>query len=155
MPRRFSWVVPNQLAVGSFPRVSTSAALLRRQGITAVLSLTEELERDVPPEIAHNFVWDRVPIPDGAAGGIPSEEQFTQALRVLSRWYRKGHVVYVHCLAGVGRSASVCSLYLAQSQNLSLAEAVQTVKQQHSYAAPDPHQIRVMQSVLASSASPT
>ena len=151
MPERFSWVVPNKLAVGSFPQSTTSAAQLRRQGITAVLCLTEEAERAVPPEILHNFVWERVPIPDGAAGGIPTEDQFSQALKVLNRWQRKGHVVYVHCLAGVGRSASVCSLHLVQSQHLDLGEAIALVKQQHAFAAPDPHQVRVMQSFLVSS----
>ncbi len=150
MPERFSWVVPNKLAVGSFPKATTSAAQLRRQGITAVLCLTEVAEQAVPPEIPHNFVWERIPIPDGATGGIPTEEQFSQALKVIHRWQRKGHVIYVHCLAGVGRSASVCSLCIVQSQNVALDDAIAFVKQQHAFASPDPHQIRVMESFLAS-----
>jgi protein-tyrosine phosphatase len=151
MPERFSWVLPQKLAVGSFPNATTSISRLRRYGITAVLSLTENHERLVPDEIFHSFLWEQVPIPDGFTGGIPTEEQFDQSMQVLDRWYRKGHVVYVHCLAGVGRSASVCSLYLASRQGMSLADAIAHVKAQHSYANPDSHQIAVMQKFLTSS----
>jgi protein-tyrosine phosphatase len=151
MPERFSWVLPQKLAVGSFPNATTSISKLRRYGVTAVLSLTEDHERLVPDDVLHSFLWHQVPIPDGFKGGIPTEEQFDQALQILDRWYRKGHVVYVHCLAGVGRSASVCSLYLAARQGMSLTEAIAHVKAQHSYANPDTNQVAVMQKFLTSS----
>jgi atypical dual specificity phosphatase len=151
MPERFSWILPQKLAVGSFPSATSSVMKLRREGITAVLSLTENYERLVPAELGHSFLWEQVPIPDGFKGGIPTEEQFAQTMQLLDRWYRKGHVVYVHCLAGVGRSASVCALYVARCQNLSLLDAIALVKAQHSYAAPDPNQIQVMQRFLTSS----
>ena len=150
MPERFSWVLPQKLAVGSFPHTTTSVSKLRREGITAVLCLNEESEPTVPSEILHSFIWERVPIPDGYTGGVPSEEQFEQAMKVLSRWYRKGHVVYVHCLAGVGRSASVCALYLTQEINIPLEDAIASLKEKHKYASPDRHQVKVMQSFLAS-----
>ena len=151
MPERFSWILPQKLAVGSFPNSTTSVMKLRRSGITAVLSLTENHERLVPEELRHSFLWEQVAIPDGFRGGIPTEAQFGQAMKILDRWYRKGHVVYVHCLAGVGRSASVCVLYLARYQNLPLAEALAQVKANHEYAAPDANQIEVMQRFLSSS----
>jgi atypical dual specificity phosphatase len=151
MPERFSWVLPQKLAVGSFPNATTSVSKLRREGITAVLSLTENHERLVPADVSHSFLWEQVPIPDGFKGGIPTEEQFAQTLQILDRWYRKGHVVYVHCLAGVGRSASVCCLYVAQRQGMTLREAIALVKAQHEYAAPDSNQVAVMQRVVASS----
>ncbi len=151
MPKRFSWILPQKLCVGSFPQNTLSVHKLRREGVTAVLCLTEAQERTVPDDVTHSFLWVRVPIPDGYTGGIPTEVQFAEAIQVLDRWYRKGHVVYVHCLAGVGRSASVCSLYLAHRQNMSLSDAIAHVKQQHSYANPDPNQIEVMQRFLTSS----
>jgi atypical dual specificity phosphatase len=151
MPERFSWILPQKLAVGSFPNSTTSIMKLRREGITAVLSLTETHERFVPVELGHSFLWEQVSIPDGFTGGIPSEDQFALTMRTLDRWYRKGHVVYVHCLAGVGRSASVCALYLAHRQSLSLSDAIAMVKAKHSYAAPDPNQVEVMQRFLTSS----
>jgi atypical dual specificity phosphatase len=144
MPERFSWILPKKLAVGSFPNSTTSVLQLRRMDITAVLSLTEPDEKPIPPEISHNFIWKRVAIPDGYTGGIPDPEHFAQALEILTTWERQQHTAYVHCLAGVGRSASVCMAYLVHSQGMSLAEALRFVKQCHSYASPDKNQVRVM-----------
>jgi atypical dual specificity phosphatase len=150
MPKRFSWILPNKLAVGSFPHETSSIFKLRREGISSVLSLTEEAEIKIPSDLQHNFVWERVGIPDGYTGGVPSVEQFAQALSVLGRWDKKGHVMFVHCLAGVGRSASVCSLFVAHQKELSLEDAILYVQSQHKYAAPDNHQRQVMQDYLNS-----
>ena len=148
MPERFSWVLPQQLAVGSVPNNETSIFFLRRIGITAILSLTEATEVELPKGLASSFLWQRVPMPDGFKGGVPELDQFTQAMTILHQWFKKRHTVYVHCLAGVGRSASVCAIYLCQSQNIPLDTAIAAVKQAHSYAHPDHHQIRVMQAYL-------
>lgn len=148
MPDRFSWILPDKLAVGSFPTSPMAIACLRSEGVTAVLSLMEETERPIPPEIPYSFVWKRVPIPDGFKGGIPTESQFVEALQVLSRWHQKSHVVYVHCLAGVGRSPAVSAAYLVHSQGISVEKALMLVKAQHPYAAPDPNQIQVIHNLF-------
>jgi len=47
-------------------------ALLSQNILTAVLSLTEESEKPISPEIFYSYVWERVAIPDGFKGGIPT-----------------------------------------------------------------------------------
>ncbi|PSO74071.1 MAG: phosphatase [Cyanobacteria bacterium SW_12_48_29] len=145
MSDRFSWILPQNLAVGSFTNSSLSVTDLSRMGITAILCLTKKKERAVPAEILNRFVWERVAIPDGFRGGTPSTEQIARALAVLSCWHQQGHVVYVHCLAGVGRSPSVCAAYLTYTQGMNLEEALSLVKERHPYAKPDPRQIKIMQ----------
>jgi atypical dual specificity phosphatase len=145
MPERFSWILPQHLAVGSFPDLTDSVNYLKDKGITAILCLTEEAERTVPATLRQSFVWQRIPIPDGYTGGIPSEAHFAEALQVLEQWQQQGEVSYVHCYAGIGRSASVCAAYLVQRQGIKLEEAVRQVKKQHPWANPDLHQLRVMQ----------
>lgn len=149
MSHRFSWIIPNRLAVGSFPKLDQEIAYLSRVGITSILCLTEPDEVKVPKEIHHRFVWKNVAIPDGAAGGIPEVEHFQQACNILARWHKKNHSIYVHCLAGVGRSPSVCALHLMQVEGLSLEEAIAKVKERHPYAHPDSAQIEVMKEFLA------
>lgn len=149
MSKRFSWIIPNRLAVGSFPKLSYEISYLTRVGITAVLCLTDPQEAPVPQAIHNQFVWRNVAIPDGAMGGIPDIQQFQQACSILSRWHQNGHVIYVHCLAGVGRSPSVCIAYLTQIERLSLQDALGKVQASHPYTYPDPSQIRVLQAFLA------
>ena len=148
MLNRFDWILPDRLAVGPFPKSSLSINYLRRMGITAILSLTEESEGSTA-ELQHNFVWQRVPIPDGFLGGIPTESQFDQTLQILERWSDKGHVIYVHCLAGVGRSPAVCALYLSKQQAIPLDKAIAYVREQHSITAPTLNQIQVMEQFLS------
>lgn len=150
---RFSWILPHKLAVGPFPRSENHIAYLSRQGITAVLCLSEEHERDIPDEVFNRFVWERVPIPDGFTGGVPECEHFARTLAILRRWQQKGHVVYVHCLAGVGRSPSVCAAYLSHTEGMEVDQAIALVKQRHELAEPDAAQIAVMKEYLARSAT--
>jgi protein-tyrosine phosphatase len=149
MSNRFSWIIPNRLAVGSFPKSDPEITYLSRVGITSVLCLTEPKEVTVPQEMYNRFVWKNVPIPDGAMGGVPKVKHFQEACAILSRWHQKGHSVYVHCLAGVGRSPSVCAAHLTQIEGISLEEAIAKVQDRHPYAHPDPAQIAVMQKFLA------
>jgi protein-tyrosine phosphatase len=149
MSERFSWIIPNRLAVGSFPTHSYKISYLSRVGITSVLSLTEPEEISVPQEVYNRFVCRNVAIPDGARGGVPTVEKFQQACAILSRWHQKGHVTYVHCLAGVGRSPSVCIAYLTQVEGISLQEAIGKVQERHPPTYPDSAQIDVLQEFLA------
>ena len=150
MSNRFSWIIPNRLAVGSFPKLDSEILYLSKVGITSILCLTEPSEVKVPKEIYHRFVWKNVAIPDGATGGVPEVKHFQQACDILARWHKKNHSIYVHCLAGVGRSPSVCALHLTQVEGLSLEEAMAKVQERHPYAHPDPAQIAVMKQFLAS-----
>jgi predicted protein tyrosine phosphatase len=144
MPERFSWILPQKLAVGSFPDGEASVRKLRQADVTAILCLTEPAEKKVPGVVSDNFIWQRVAIPDGYTGGIPEFEHFAKALEILTAWEQQQHRMYVHCFAGIGRSASVCVAYLVHTLGVSLDEALLYVKQRHVWAAPDAHQIRVM-----------
>jgi atypical dual specificity phosphatase len=144
MPDRFSWILPKKLAVGSFPNSTTSVLQLKQMNITAVLSLTEPDEKLMPVEITDGFLWRRVAMPDGYTGGIPDPRQFAQALEILTTWEKQQQTVYVHCLAGKGRSPSICIAYLVYSHGMSLAEALRFVKECHPVSSPDKHQVRVM-----------
>jgi atypical dual specificity phosphatase len=142
---RLSWILPQELAVGSFPKNAASAAKLQAMGVTAILCLNEEAELAVPAEVSSQFLWHRIAIPDGYTGGIPDPDHFAAALEILTAWRQTGQIMYVHCMAGIGRSPSVCAAYLVHQKRLPLPEAIQFVKNCHAVADPDPYQIRVMQ----------
>ena len=57
------------------------------------------------------------------------EENLPEAVRVLSKLLASGHVVYLHCNAGTGRSPLVAMAYLHWCRNMTLEEAVSYVKE--------------------------
>lgn len=141
---RFYWLVEGTLAGCSLPGGSSMSGAnghgpkqpaevlaaveadlmwLRRQGIGAVLSLTEE----PLPAVAlqhHHLEGLHLPIPDMAA---PSPDQFRVALGFIDRWRVNDRAVAVHCLMGQGRTGSILAAYLIRS-GTDVPEAVEHLR---------------------------
>ncbi len=82
-------------------------AWLRRQGIRAVLSLTETpLAEDVVAR--HGLETLHLPVPDLTA---PTPEQLSRALLFIDTQRAHGRAVAVHCLVGEGRTGTVLAAY--------------------------------------------
>ena len=86
------WVEPGRLLAGAYPR---EPAPFREAGVTAFLDLTDG-------EFA---------IPDRTC---PSRETMTRILDRIDELLAAGEVVYVHCLAGIGRTGTVVGCYLVR-----------------------------------------
>lgn len=82
-------------------------AWLRRQGIRALLSLTETPLRQ-EAVARHGLATLHLPVPDLHA---PAPAQFTRALGFIDGQRALGRPVVVHCLAGQGRTGSILAAY--------------------------------------------
>ena len=127
------WMSPKLLA-GSYPgdrsepNHSTKVRCLLDQGVDTFICLQEraELKRFTPyiqtaqhvsrcePEFLH------CPIPDL---DVTSDDQLLIALRTLVTKLLQGHVVYVHCWGGHGRTGTLICALLVTCYGLSPAEA--------------------------------
>lgn len=122
-------ILPN-VCVGVFVGTAAEADLLQLAGVTAILSLqTDEdlkrLEVDWPALVAHcqsvGLELRRVPIRD--FDGEDLQRHLRKAVAVLRELLAVGHTVYLHCTAGVGRSASVLIAYLHWFEGYALEAA--------------------------------
>jgi ADP-ribosylglycohydrolase len=118
------WVAPGRVLVGEYPGAVSRAATMDRlrrflgAGVTAFVDLTEpgELKSYQPllpmqaPD-GRRIEYLREPIPDH---GVPSSRAaMTQILATVDGALQAGHIVYIHCRAGLGRSATVAGCWLA------------------------------------------
>jgi len=128
----FGWVQAGQLARGEQPRSECGGyAALRELGLTSVLCLREASEREnmvagrpFPPfrledEAAqcekHHLRLVHVPLPDRT---VPPADALSQALEWLEEALGRGEAVYVHCMAGIGRTGLVAASWrLAQGNS--------------------------------------
>lgn len=118
------WLLAGQLLVGEHPGSQSRAAAMDRlrqflqAGVTCFIDLTEERELPSYEELlpfetleGQRVEYLREPIPDH---GVPeSSESMSRAIGMIDAALEAGHVVYLHCRAGVGRSATVAGCWLA------------------------------------------
>ncbi|MES2504559.1 MAG: dual specificity protein phosphatase family protein [Myxococcota bacterium] len=107
---------------------------LKSLGINRVLNLLEPFERE--PGLRHQPVtkeeWEKsgaviFEVPSKDFRSI-SAKKLTQAAAIVAQELKQGHKMYVHCKAGMGRSASVVIAYLILHEGLSADEAIMAVK---------------------------
>jgi len=76
-------------------------------------------------------------------------EDLATAIDLLCETLQTRGPVYVHCLAGIERSPTVCLAYLCRYQNLQVWEALNWLKSIHARTGITSEQLRVVSSYLA------
>jgi protein-tyrosine phosphatase len=125
------WVVPGKLLAGEYPGSiidSEAPGKVRsfvEMGITLFIDLTESRElkpyAHLLPETACHV---RKAIRDVS---IPTPELMREIQQVIAAALAAGHVVYVHCYGGIGRTGTVVGCYLVE-QGMSGEEALSTIR---------------------------
>jgi len=137
------WVVPRRFLAGEHPGATSRAAAMDRlkrflgAGVSCFIDLTEPHEAAAyeaflpfaTPD-GRRVVYLREPIPDH---DVPiGRETMSRILRMIDDALASGHVVYLHCRAGVGRSAMAVGCWLAEraTGDGDAIEALQTLWRQ-------------------------
>lgn len=97
-----------------------------QQGITAVVAVQDEYPDPVPPgRTGIMILW--APTPDIPSG--PLEPAWLQdTVAIAEHLYRSGRKLYIHCIAGVSRSATVTAALLMRLEGLPFEVAFQRVR---------------------------
>jgi atypical dual specificity phosphatase len=147
MPRSLSWVIPGKLAVGGLP-LQGDEAIFAHNGIQAVLSLCDNSEGELPIDIQQGFECRQLTLPDSHYAYALEVQQIAQAVELIQQNIQKQIPVYVHCLAGVERSPTICAAYLCRYYNLELWEAINWLKQAHPNSMPTTAQVQVLREFI-------
>jgi protein-tyrosine phosphatase len=119
-------------------------AELTRANIKVVLSLCAKLEGELPEDVTQNFRCLRYILPDRYYATEFKVDQLAQVVEIVHKSIQHQLPIYVHCLAGMERSPTVCIAYLCRYHNLELWEALNWLKQVHPRSMPNESQIRAL-----------
>jgi atypical dual specificity phosphatase len=112
------WIVPGRLVAGEWPVPHLD--WLAREGVSVLINLTDHEYRDT------RFRIHGIPVPDGAA---PGEAQIQEFCRLVEDELTRQKTIYVHCLAGCGRTGTMMACYLVYRDRLDPREAIRHVRE--------------------------
>ena len=136
--------VGDNLLMGAYPQDADDVAALSDAGVTRVFNLVQDVEyheggREAC-EIAlaqAGILEQRVEVVD-YGNLLPGHIE--TAVRTVRPWLEEGETVYVHCRAGMQRSATVAAAIIALEEGVEPMEALRRVTERNPRANPLDHQ---------------
>lgn len=101
---------------------STNKFILKRHGITHVLTVGSGLYPKFPQQLTYKWVTEL----DCPTANL--RQHFTACHRFINNAFAQGGRVLVHCYAGISRSATIVISYLMKVHNMSLSGAFQLTR---------------------------
>jgi protein-tyrosine phosphatase len=136
--------VADDLLIGAYPQDAGDVAALREAGVTRVLNLVQDLEYDDGGRDACVLALadagigeERIEIVDY---GNLVPDHIELATRTAMAWLQDGERVYVHCRAGMQRSATVAAALVMLRDGLDLPGALESIRARKPSANPLSHQ---------------
>jgi protein-tyrosine phosphatase len=136
--------VAEDLLIGAYPQDAGDVAALRDAGVTRVLNLVQDSEYEPGGRDACVLALadagigeERMEVVD--YGNLPREHIERASRRALA-WLDEGERVYIHCRAGMQRSATVAAAVVMLRDGLAMADALESIRARKPNAQPLRHQ---------------
>ncbi len=136
--------VADDLLIGAYPQDDADVAALEAAGVTRIVNLVQDVEyesggRDACELALENAGIDehRIEIIDHG-NLLPGNIEL--ATRTAMAWLDEGERVYVHCRAGMQRSATVAAALVMLRDGLDMPEALASIRARKPSAQPLSHQ---------------
>ncbi|XP_068236207.1 dual specificity protein phosphatase 23-like [Palaemon carinicauda] len=122
-PWNFSWVVERVLCACSWPETDSEINWLRKQGVKAIISLSEE--RQPPPSAKPDMDCHVIAVEEFEP---PTMEQITRFIDICEKMTAENKPVCVHCRMGLGRTGVMLACYFVKHYNETAVQAIRNIR---------------------------
>lgn len=131
---KMSWLRTRELAIGAQPQTQDHWHALDQAGIRSVLCTSFPDEGIwCPPE---HWLSARIPLNDHRKPDALDDQDLQRAIDQAVRLMEKAPALYLHCWAGVERSALVAIGTIARLEQIDLLTSLEQVRRMHPTARP-------------------
>jgi len=136
--------VADDLLVGAYPQDAGDVAELQAAGVTRIFNLVQDAEYDPGAREACVLALAEAGIEERRAElidfGNLSPEHIELAAQAAIAWLEQGERVYLHCRAGMQRSATVAGAIVTLRDGVRPDDALELIRTRKPSARPLPHQ---------------
>ena len=143
MSLTFSWILVNELAIGSIIRDSNDINYLKEKGIKSILSLTNYDDIIFEEKIRIKFNYKKIILPDHRSKDELRIDEIIKAIKIIEKIIIDSPL-FIHCEASIERSPIIAIAWLINTKNLSLEEGLDYLVSVHKKTNPLSHQINAL-----------
>ena len=144
----FSWILPNQLAIGPAPQSPQHWSRLSEAGFQSRFSCCYlEEERLLPPGNL-NLAMARVGLPDHRNQEPLLPSRLVEAIQVSRGLMDQSPPLYLHCWAGQQRSALLAIAHVCMLRRMSVFKAMVAVREAHPPSNPLYDHLELLENLL-------
>ncbi len=121
----YSWIIENEVMISSLPDSETMLHLLKSAGIRAIVS-TERIPFSGEKLEEFGFFHFDLPIIDYS---VPTLKQLKEFIRWTKFMRDMNQPILIHCMAGYGRSATLCACYLVIEHDMTADDAIKEIRE--------------------------
>ena len=139
----FSWILIDEISIGSIPKNQNDISLLKSKKIKSIISLTNYQDKEQERKIKTNFKYKKIVLPDHRSVNQLEINHVKKTINLIKQT-EIFFPLFMHCEASIERSPLIALAWLMYKKNISLEEGLDYMMSIHIQTNPLPEQIKVI-----------
>ena len=139
----FSWILIDQISIGSIPKDQNDIDLLKSKKIKSIISLTKYQDKELEKKIKTEFTFKQIVLPDHRSINKFEINHIQKTINLIKET-ESFYPLFIHCEASIERSPLIALAWLMHKKNITVQEGLDYMMSIHVKTNPLPEQIKIL-----------